>query len=240
LPIGLRGILVVAATIVAALACRAILQRIVPRERIEEAEWVGDMVMEALAALYGVLVAFLLAGAWDRLDDARNAVAIEVNALSDLRQIAAMFPPPTSTQLAVAVERYHTRAIEELLNERTTRETSMLPAIVAEIFRTVAMFEPRTPAETQLQVLALDAVKDLADQRRTRTYTSQPLPHLVWWILIGGAAAIIVVVAISSSARLGLIYLLLLAGVISLALFSIYALTYPVRAGLIEAAMRRP
>lgn len=240
MPIGLRGILVVAATIAAALACRAILQRIIPLERVKESEWVGDMVMEALSALYGVLVAFLLAGAWDRLDDTRNAVAIEINALSDLRHIAAMFPPPTSTQLGAIVERYHTTAIEELSNKRTTREGSALPAIVGEMFRTVAAFEPRTPAQTQLQAFALDAVKDLADQRRMRTYTTQPLPHLVWWILIGGAAAMIVLVAISSSERLGVIYLLLLAGVISLALFSIYALTYPVRAGLIEAAMRSP
>ena len=236
--IGLRGILVVVATIAGALACRAILQRIVSRERVREAEWVGDMVMEALASLYGVLVAFLLAGAWDRLGDARNTIAIEINALADLRQVAALFPPPTSTRLAAAVDRYHQRAIDELSHEHTPREASELPAILGEMFRVVAAFEPRAPAETQLQALALDAVKDLADQRRTREWSTQPLPGLVWWILIGGAAAMIVLVAISSSVRLGVLYLVLLAGVISLALFSIYALTYPVRAGLIAAAIR--
>jgi len=229
--------LVVAATIAAALAGRAILQRLVSRERVREAEWVGDMVMEALASLYGVLVAFLLAGAWDRLDNARSSIAIEINALADLRQIATMFPPPTSTQLASVVDRYQQRAVEELSSGQTLREGSALPAILGEMFRTIATFEPRAPTESQLQALALDAVKDLADQRRTRAWSGQPLPHLVWWILIGGAAAVLVLVSIASGTRLGLLYLILLAAVISLALFSIYALTYPPRAGLIEFAI---
>src|SRR5690606_32100748 len=67
LSIAASALLVVAAAVLATLIGRAMLGRLIPAARAAESEPTAHAVLEAIAALYGVLVAFVLAGAWDRL-----------------------------------------------------------------------------------------------------------------------------------------------------------------------------
>src|SRR5690606_13264741 len=113
---------VVAAAVLATLAGRAVLGRLIPAARASEAEPTAYAVVEAMAALYGVLVAFVLAGAWDRLDQTRVALTLEANAITSLQQTARVLPPPTRDELGRAVDAYRESVLEELrllASERT-------------------------------------------------------------------------------------------------------------------------
>src|SRR5690606_27463297 len=114
LSIAASALLVVAAAVLATLIGRAMLGRLIPAARATETEPTAHAVLEAMAALYGVLVAFVLAGAWDRLDQTRLALTLEANAITDLQQTARILPAPTRDELGRAVDAYRESVLEEL------------------------------------------------------------------------------------------------------------------------------
>lgn len=230
----LRALLVVAAAVAAALAGRAALGRFLRRDRVVEAQQAAGVVMEALAGLYGVLAAFILAGAWERFDQARGTMTLEANALADLRQIARILPAPLADEFGAAVEAYRESALEELRLLADGRTSEEAGAIVGGLWRILARFEPGTPGQAELQSRAFEAVKELGSQRRIRLLAvRRTLPRILWVILVGGAAAVLGLAALSSVVgRLPAVYLALLAAVVSLSLFVTYALSHPMRSGL--------
>ena len=234
MPITLRALLVVAVAVALALAGRAVLGRYSRPEWVAEAQPTADMVIEAMAALYGVLVAFLLSGAWERFDQTRGTMMLEANAIADLGQVAALFPEPLRDELSAAVEAYRVSVIAELPQLAEGGRSTEPDAILDRLWRILAGFEPATPPQVDLQSRAFDAVEELADQRRFRLQAiRRTLPPILWVILVGGAVAVLVVVASSSvDGRLPAVYLALLSAMISFALFAIYALSHPIRSGL--------
>ncbi|HEX7051054.1 MAG TPA: hypothetical protein VF188_12675, partial [Longimicrobiales bacterium] len=209
----LRSLLVVAAGIAAVLVGRALLGRIVGRNRVAGAQDTAAVVMEGMAALYGVLLAFLLSGAWDRLDQARATMTLETDALVDLVQIARFLPAPAGPRLTSAAEAYRENAVAEivLLAEGGTAVAG--DTIVGRLWRIIAGFEPRTPGQEQLQSRAFDAVDVLGTQRRIRLrQAARGLPSVLWLILAVGAAAVLGVAMLSSlGGRLSAVYLAMLA-----------------------------
>lgn len=234
LSITVHALLVVAAAVVVALAGRAALHRIRRPGQVAEAEPTAEMVIEAMAGLYGGLVAFLLSGAWERFDQTRGTMTLEANTIADLRQIATVLPAPQRDEFSAAVAAYREGVLAELPLLAEGGRSREPDVIIDRLWRILADFEPATPGQTDLQSRAFDAVEELANQRRIRLYAiRRSLPPILWVILIGGAAAILGVVASSSAeGRLPAIYLALLAAVISVALFAIYALSHPIRSGL--------
>lgn len=240
MPIIARTLLFVGVMAVASLILRSILARFIKPVHVREAEGTADVVMEAMAGLYGVLVAFLLAGAWERYDDMRGTLMLELSQLTDLHQIAQLLPAPTSEQLDTQVYAF----IEQ---ERSALQTnyepgnSELTSTLQRMVTILAQFEPATSTQSLLQDKALDAVDELATQHRILLHSRhRQLPALVWVVLIGGGSAMLILVAISSrTSRLAATYLVLITIVISLALYTIYALSYPARTGFLNEVSPR-
>lgn len=233
--ITLRALLVVAAAVAVTLAGRAALHRIRQPDRVAAAQPTAEMVIEAIAALYGVLVAFLLTGAWERFDQTRGATTLEVNTIADLRQIAMVFPAPLRDEFSAAVAAYRESVIAELPLLAEGGRSREPDAILDRLWRILADFEPATPGQADLQSRAFDSVEELANQRRIRLQAiRRTLPPILWVILVGGGAALLGVVAVSSvEGGLSAVYLALLSAVIAFALFAIYALSLPIRSGLV-------
>lgn len=235
MPITLQALLVVAVTIAFALAGRAVLGRFIQPDSVAESEPTAEVTMEAMAGLYGVLVAFILAGTWDRFDQVRVTTTLEASAFSDLQQIARILPPSVRDEFGSAVEAYRESALEELPLLAEGRSSEEADAVIDRLWRILGDFQPETLGDAELRVRAFDAVEELEKQRRIRLHTvSRQLPTILWVILVGGAVAVICLVAASSlGGRLPAVYLALISAVIGLALYAIYALSYPVRSGLI-------
>ena len=228
--------------VVLSLLVRALARRVLRPEEVAGSEASADMVMEAMAGLYGVLLAFLLGGAWDRLDNALAATQVEAGAVANLRQIARILPPPLDVELGAAVEAYRVSEVEALSPSTRLRRSGEVDPRIAHLWRIVASFEPETSAQTQLQAQAIDAVEQLTEQRRLRLATAPRRLHpLLWVVLLTGAAGILGMVAISRPRhRLPGLYLSALATLIAFVLYSIYALSDPVRSGLSSEIMPMP
>lgn len=229
----LSAVVIAIATAVAAVGLSVILRRMIPAEHVAAADVLVEPVTNGLAGVYGVLVAFILAGAWDRVDNIRNTLSAELTALADLKFVASLMPPPIGVALAAEVDTYHDILRDQLAAPQRERRDRASGVVASEMVKTIIRFEPRTPGETRVQSLALDLVKQLDDQRRIRTTADQALPAIVWFILIAGSVSVLGVIAIASRTPLGWVYLACLAAIIGLALFSIYALSHPGRLGLL-------
>ncbi|HEX7118881.1 MAG TPA: hypothetical protein VF212_08845 [Longimicrobiales bacterium] len=236
MPTTLQALLVVAAAVAATLAIRAALGRFLRPDRVRAAQPTASVVMDAAAGLFGILTAFILAGAWDRYDATRGAMSLEANAFSNLRQIAQVLPPPIRGEFGAAVEAYRVSALEEFRLLAGGRTGDDADSIVGHLWLILAGFEPETAGQAELQSRALDAVEELGNERRARLLAVRRAPPpILWLILAGGATAVLGLAALSSvGGRLPAVYLALLAAVISLALYTIYALSYPVRSGLLD------
>ncbi len=232
--ITVSALLVVAAAVLVTLAGHAVLGRLIPVARAAESEPTAHAVLEAIAALYGVLVAFVLAGAWDRLDQTRAALTLEANAITGLQQTVRILPAPTRDELGHVVDAYRESVLEELRLLAAGRTSTEPDALVDRMLRILAGFEPETAGQAELQSRAFDSVEELRDQRGARLVMARRTPPAVLWaILIGGGAAVLAVAAASSlGGGLRATYVALLAAVIAFALFAIYALSHPSRSGL--------
>lgn len=240
LPIALRALLVAALSIAAALAVRAVLRRFLRPETVDAAQATAGPVMEATAGLFGVLAAFILAGAWQRFDETRSSMLVEYNAYTNLRQIARILPPPIHAEFGDSIEAYRQVALEELRRPAGGRPDSGADEIIERLWLILARFEPTTAGQAELQTRAFDAVEELGDARRAlQLAVRRTPPPIIWVILAGGAAAVITLAAISSvGGRLPAVYLAVLTAVVALALYAIYALAYPVRTGLLADPSR--
>lgn len=240
MPVTLRALLDVALSIAATLAVRAVLRRFLRPEPVEAAQTTAGPVMEATSGLFGVLAAFILAGVWQRFDDTRGSLTLEFNAYANLRQIARILPQPINAEFGAALEAYQASARAELGLQAEGQAGADAGEIIGRLWLILARFEPATAGQSELQTRALDAVEELGDARRARLLAMRRTPPtILWLILAGGAAAVLALATISSvGGRLPAVYLALLAAVVSLTLYSIFTLAYPVRSGLLAEASR--
>ena len=107
----LRGLLVAAAAVAAVLAMHLLVRRRLHPAHVARSRETAGIIMDALAGLYGVLIAFILAGAWERFEEMRSTVSVEANALADLAQIASLFPAPVQAEFGALLEEYRVSAL---------------------------------------------------------------------------------------------------------------------------------
>lgn len=224
--------LLVVVAVVVAVACQALVDLLFRTSRLEAAQQAaGDLFIQPVSGLYGVLVAFLLAAALSGYQDLRGGVAIESNAIADLVRIADLLPPPAGLEIRAAALEYTSSVINDewarMTEGSASAETS---AALANIWRQVQSFAPQTASETNAQALALDLVRSIALQRQLRIVAAtRTIPSIVWVILAFGAA--ISIVMSSFSAPPGFLlrhaFLAALAVMIALTLYTLYVLSHP-------------
>src|SRR5688572_19757598 len=71
-----------------------------------EGESEAGTVMEPLAGVYGLLLAFLVTTLADRATDLRRAVDIEAESIQRLEQISTQLPDSAGAQLRASLHRY--------------------------------------------------------------------------------------------------------------------------------------
>lgn len=224
--------LLIIAAIVAAVACQALVDLVFRPNRLEAAQQAaGDLFIQPVSGLYGVLVAFLLAAALSGYQELRGGIAVESNALADLVRIADLLPPPANHEIrAAALEYAHSVITDEWRRMAEGSGSARTSTALANLWRQVQSFAPQTAAETNVQALALDLVRSITLQRQLRIVAAtRTIPSIVWVILGFGAVISIVLSSFSAPPRFSLRYAFLaaLAVMIALTLYTLYVLSHP-------------
>lgn len=227
-----RIVLLVVVAIIIAVAFQALVDLIFRPNRLESAQKAaGDLFIQPVSGLYGVLLAFLLAAALTGYQDLRGGIAIESNALADLVRISDLLPPPAGHEIRTATLEYARSVVDDewrRMAEGTGSDRTS--TALANLWRQVQAFDPQTSAESNLQSLALDLVRSITLQRQLRIVAAaRTIPKIVWVILSFGAATSIALSSFSAPPRLFLRYafLAVLAVMITLTLYTLYVLSHP-------------
>lgn len=213
-----------------------LVRRHLPVEQLRTIEGpAGDLYMAGMMGLYGVLVAFVLGGVWDRLESARDAAGAEMLAVVELADLARSFPPRQREQLEDGAKTY----LQGLLDEKHgVREAVRGADILAGMRAEIATWEPSGTAQATLQSTVLDRIGIAFEKRRERLVTARSnVPPVLWALLLFGAAATVTLGLFASFRPVGLQMgiVMSLAALIAAALVTIRLMDEP---GLLTSGRR--
>ena len=186
----------------------------------------ADTVMEPLAGIYGLLLAFMVGSIADRGIELRTGLQAEAEAFQRLEMIARQLPAPVAARLEAALQGY---AHAETATRQAGGSPTQSGTILNELWLEIAGYQPTGAVQAVLQSEALADVRVLSAQRtigaRANRYAYGPL---IWMVLLTGAASIFTVCIVAGLADPhGRIYLAALTAVIALTLYVFFALSRP-------------
>lgn len=155
----------------------------------ENNELVGAL-LGIFAAIYGVLLAFVIFILWDNRVAAQDTVSAEATALSQVVFNAQGLPAPQRAAILTSVDDYvHKVSTDEWASMREGHGAAPRATEALEHLRaTIARYTPKNDAESAFYDGAVSSLEETATQRRTRLATSGNGPlTLLEQILIGGA-----------------------------------------------------
>jgi hypothetical protein len=187
---------------------------------------VVDTVMEPLAGVYGLVLAFLVGGVADRTMELRSALEMERDAFTRARLIAQQLPSPLNAEIPRTLEAY--AAAERAARVRRDASSDS-KTILNEAWVRLAVFEPPRASDAVLQAETLDQVRILDEQRRTAAGASRHAHGVLIWLVLGIGSLSVIVVGIVASLGdpRGSFYLSALVAVIAITLYVLYALSRP-------------
>ena len=179
--------------ILAVLGCLAVRRRFPGVVEGEHNELVG-VLLGVFAAIYGVLLAFVIFILWDDRVQAQDTVSAEATALSQIVFDAQALPAANRDAITSAVDRYvHSVAEDEwsamrVGNGPAPRATAALDQLRASI----AGYTPRNETESAFYGDAVASLTQTATQRRDRLGVGGDGPLTLLEILLVGGAIVFV------------------------------------------------
>lgn len=185
----------------------------------------------AVAALYGIVVAFAVFVVWSRYYEAVETVHQEADALGDLYRLAAELPPPISDRLQTACLDYASYVVDvEWPRMQRNDEITRPVAVVEEMWTLINSMNPDTITDSVLRDHILSSFIQLTNLRRGRLLQSRTgLPVVIYILLIFGALITVAIASVfaTDDFRSHAIKAGALATLIALLLFTIYSLHRP-------------
>jgi hypothetical protein len=187
------GVLIMVGFTVLAIILQAVVLRVVPLPRLQAHHEVAGALIVVLGTMYGILVATVLVAVWERYEAAHVASVREANTAADLFRSVQHMRSRTAERLRTLSVRY----LEDVIDEewplmRKGQAGPQTSAVVDEMWRTAAAWNPEGAGETNLHATALNAVVEMGRLRRERLATSRQSPTPgVWNLLIVGAVFVI-------------------------------------------------
>ena len=227
----LSGLLVVAVSVLIAVAGLTLVQRLVPSQLRQEHNDVAGFIYAVLGVIYAVLIALVVIAVWEEFAAARDTAEREASELNDVFRLAHPLPDPEGRQLQELARSYAQVVVDEewalMAQGRTSPRAWDLLDEMTLLFENV---EVRTKAEQVLYGEALDRIDELANARNARLVEAgEGIPTVLWGVLAVGGIMIVSFTYLFGLENTLVHYLMVavLALVISSVLFTIGVLEYP-------------
>ncbi len=227
----LYAVLVISLAILLAVGGLALVQHLVPWQVRRQHNDVAGFIYAVLGVMYAVLLAFVTIAVWEDFEAAKATAEAEANELAELFWLAHQLPEPEGEHVQELTRSYARVLVEEEWSLMERGEASPRAwALVDEMRSTIHGFEPDTGTDQVLYDKGLDRVHDLVDERRLRLLeASQGMPRVLWGVLAVGG-----IIVMGFTYLFGLenswshrLMIAALAAIITLVLFTIYALDHP-------------
>lgn len=230
------GLIVICLSVGVAIAGLVLVQRLVPSKTRQQHNDVAGFIYAVLGVAYAVLLGLVIIAVWENFSGAREIADQEAGELAEIAWLAHRLPEPEGRQLQEEARSY----AEVVVNEewplmREGQDSPRAWVILDEIRLNIQNLEVRTSADQILYQQGLERVHELNDARRDRLVDAREgLPAILWVVLVLGG-----VIVVGFTYLFGLdntmVHTLMvgaLAGIVSLALFTVAVLDYPFGSGV--------
>lgn len=184
-----------------------------------------------LGAIYAIFLAFMIFVVWTRFYDATVVVEQEVDELGHVYRLSRVLPQPLQDQMRNAVIDYADTVTRYEWPAMKREETSeQMQAVVDRMWNIVYDVGPEELPDEVIRDHLFTSFEELMDLRRLRLLNSQTsLPGLLYAVLIFGAFLILGFAAVFAVEDFWphVIKACVLAAIISLMVFTVWALDHP-------------
>lgn len=185
--------LIIGGTTVVAMAGCALVRRRFPTLTEGTYNELSGVLLGIFAAIYGVLLAFVVVIQWESRGQAADAVAAEAAALGQAVQDGQGLAPGPRNAVQAAIGGYlHTVVGQEWPSMSRGTASPAATAALDRVFATVREANPRTDAENVYYSDLVSSLNQASTSRRTRLAASgEGLPGLLGALLVAGAVVFV-------------------------------------------------
>ncbi len=182
------GLLIVLASVVAAVAGLMLAQRSIPLALRERNNTATGTIYAALYVMFGVSVGFSLFLTWQQYNTARQVAKSEAVAVEQVYRLVDSLPEPDRTRIQELAVSYARGVVEEEWpSMRQGQESQGAKTHLEELRRSVQGFQPRTDAQSDLYSASLTELDELEANRELRLLAvNEGIPYIVWVVLVAG------------------------------------------------------
>jgi Protein of unknown function (DUF4239) len=214
------------------LALDAVMRRFVSPDVRGRCGPTAAVIVQVLATIYAVLVAFVIVTEYNQLRSANDQVANKAAALTALTENSRVFPEAEGRRLRAAIEGYSRAIVDDAFPAlaRTDKPEVIADRELEAMFRALHDVRPTTPQETAAYGQSLERLDEVAETKAqiiSASHETIPWP-LVVLLVIMGVSLLVVSTVLDTRHRQGhLLILSALALLVSLTLALVVSLNYP-------------
>ncbi len=230
------GLIIIGGAIIFAIVGSLIVRRFISHNKLKTHHDVADPILGALAAVYAVLIAFVVITVWQSFDKSNANVELEAIYLADVYCDSEAFSPDFHRKVGALLREYSQAVIdyEWKAMERGERSPEA-ERLVRKIWSLYTTYQPKTPTEQSFFDESVRKLNSFREVRRQRLMDSRNgIQPLLWFVLIVGGLSTISFTFFFGAENLlaQLTMAILLSITISLILFTIMSLDFPFTGGI--------
>ena len=194
LPTGMGAIVILGGGILLAWIGILIVNYYVTPSQLIANNIIGGFKYSFLSSVYAGFIGLLLYGVYQKYDDVRSDVILEVNALTSLDRVAASFPKESRDEIRKEL-RVYARQVAELEWPKMRRRTLTFESSPAldDLYYTYLAIEPQTEKELSAFQYSLQLLQVVRDNRGNRIRLSfGALTPLLWGVAAVGTLVTLV------------------------------------------------
>jgi hypothetical protein len=208
-----------------------IVRHFMPHGRLKTHNDVADPILGAIAAVYAVLLAFVVVVVWQSFDKSKANVQLEASYLADLYGDAEAFSPDFRQKACNLLYEYRRTVVDYEWKKMAGGEMSPEAELaMKKIWSLYTTYLPRNSAEHSFFDESIRKLNSLRELRRQRLMDSRiGLEPLLWFVLVFGGLSTISFTFLfgAENKKVQIIMAILLSVTISLILFTILEMDYP-------------
>ena len=231
IPSFVLGLIVVGGAVTFSILGLLIVRRFISHHQLRTHHDVADPILGALAAIYAVLIAFVVVTVWQGFDKSNANVQQEANCLADVYRDSEAFSPDFHQKVGDLLREYRQAIVDS--EWKTLARGEMSPEVerlMRKLWAVYVVYSPQTPTERSFFDESVRKLNLLRELRRQRIMDSRTgIEPLLWFVLIAGGVSTISFTFFFGAENLKAQFAMvtLLAVTISLILFTIMSLDFP-------------
>ena len=231
IPLPVLGLIFVGTGVLYSIAGVLAVRHFVHHSRLKIHHDIADPMLGAVAAVYSVLIAFVVITVWISFDKSNCNVQLEANYLADIYSDSEGLSADFHQKVAKILQEYRQAVID--YEWKTMARGEMSPEVerlMKQIWMLYTAYQPKTPAEQSFFDESVRKLNSFRELRRQRIMDARSgIEPLLWFVLIVGGLSTVSLTFFfgTENIKAHIIMAALLSLTISLILFTIMEMDYP-------------